>query len=686
MTKIAHLDYETRSLADLTEVGAHRYAIDPSFEILMACVSLEGSDKKHLWINPAFPWPSWLPDENQIAEEILAEADEIHAHNASFEQACTWGAAVQGKASPLEANWEATMNKWRCTAVMARRAGLPYHLAGIGEALKLNVQKDPRGKKLIELFSMPQKDGTFIDPASRSEEWSDFCKYCIRDVEVEKLVDTKLKFFGLTGGQLAAFQFDLRLNQRGIPINVDGARKAQTLIDQVNAGVTDEFRKLTGLNPTQREKVKQLVTDLGIPMSDMQGDTITATLASTLESKDANVVKARRILTLYATLGFSAVKKVQTMLDCVCPDGRVRGGHFFYGAGTGRWSGRLIQPQNFRKTDPEFRPLVDLLYASICEGMSVDGLEAIFGNPLECIANVIRCFIHGPVPILGGDYSGIEARLNAWLSGQDDAVQEWVDYDNKKSRGPYVSMAAEIYGIPTEQVTQDQRQFGKVVILGAGYQMGAETFQEQAKTSYGLDLPLELCVQGIKAFRRKHDKIVAYWHLCDDNCRKAIRSPGATFGDFTVRVIAGIPFLLIRLRSGRYLAYPYPALEKREPTKKEAEEMKKGKEYPAERFIQITYWGQIPGKSIWGRIKLYGGKIVENIVQATAADVMAAGGIEAERRGMEPFMLVHDEAEALNEINATPEEFDAALATLPKWADGFPVRVESKIMPYYKKF
>jgi DNA polymerase len=677
MSLTLHLDYETRSGANVTEVGAHRHAIDPRFEILMAAVSRDDSDQVLLWVNPAFRTPDMLGDNEEI-ERLIPEATIIWGHNVNFEQAATWGACSQGKASPFKR--EPSMDVWRCSAAVARKAALPYSLDKLCETLQLPVQKDRRGKALIKLFSEPDEEtGQFNRPQDHEKEWVEFGDYCKQDVRAEKAAGAKLSAFHLTGAALATFQFDMRMNQRGIPINVSAARNAQKIIDEVQSGVTEEFRKLTGLNPTQREKVRQIV---GLP--NMQGTTVEAALLDPLLDE-----KTKHLLTLYQSVSYSAVAKIRVMLDCVCPDGFIRGMFMYYGASTGRWSAQKLQPHNFKKTPEWLRPFTDGIYAAICRGYSSFDLSQLWGDPLELISGCIRNFIHLPgTELLDGDYSGVEARIIAWAAKQEDVVQQWKDYDKGIGPGPYKFMAAEIYLKPVTAITKDEREVGKRVVLGAGYQMGPDRFKDQCWTTYQLDLPKELCVKGIKTFRQKNRKIVEYWYFLDNCAKEAVRNPGASFGPFTVRKIAGIPYLLGKLPSGRSLAYPHPQIELLpwSPKNDDAELDENGN--PVEPEVKyrenVTYWGNVKG-AMWGRMKMYPGKWAEHFTQATAADFMAYGSIAAEERGMPPFMLVHDQGLAFRTANQTTEEYEAALGTLPSWAVGFPMKVEADVLPFFRK-
>jgi DNA polymerase len=368
----------------------------------------------------------------------------------------------------------------------------------------------------------------------------------------------------------------------------------------------------------------------------------------------------------------------------------------YYGAGTGRWSAQKLQPHNFKKTPAWMRTkeddITDAVYQAFCDGMKAEHIEQLYGEPLEVLSGVIRNFIHLPgVEMLDGDYSGVEARIIAWLAGQEDVIQEWKDYDAKLGPGPYVHMAAYIYGVPVSEVTGDQREVGKRVILGAGFQMGWRRFIKSCLDLYQLVIPKDIAKKGIKLFRKKCGKIRDYWWMLNNSAIAALETGVAT-GPFSVRKVSGIPYLLFRLRSGRSLAYPYPEVHLvkwvPEPDDDEdefGEPIVPAKKKEPQWRKEITYWGQIPMSGQWGRIKLYGGKLAENETQATAADFMAHGSITAESRGMPPFMLVHDQGLALRTGNQTVKDYEAALGSLPDWAKGFPMKVEAKIAKYYKK-
>ena len=647
----------------MTSVGAYRHAQDPRAKILLASVSEDAPDAPvYLWVHPDHETADLVSDPEAL--EILRRAELVYAHNAPYE------CAVSDALAQATFGFGISIDKWRCTAAMARRAGLPHSLDLLTQALGGDVAKDPRGKKLIKLFCQPQEDGRFADPKDHPEEWFQFGEYCKQDTRAEKFAHQKLKPFELTGALLETFLFDLRMNHRGIPVNVPALINAQRIIEDVERTVVARFRALTGLNPSQREAVRTLV---GLP--NMQADTVGDALANRMAPLTA---EHREILGLYQKVSYAATKKIRTMLDCVCSDGRVRGMFMFYGAGTGRWTAGLMQPQNFKRTPKWMRPILDKTYELICRGVPASDLDLI-ADPHELIAGCIRLFIHEVgVEVLDGDYAAVEARIICWLAGQWDILEMW-----KQGKDLYRYMASVAYNVPETTIDSDGRDFGKRIELGCGFGLGPEKFQSTCE-QYDVKCDQALAERGVKVYRTTHREVVKYWYLLDGNARRAIKNPGQTFGAFTVRKISNIPFLLFRLRSGRSLSYPHPEIRRRPPTLKEREQMAKGHEYQADRFEEVTYWGEI-SRGVWGRIKLYGGKLAENETQATAADFMAHGAIQAEKRGMEVFMLVHDQGLALRNHGQTPEEYGAALADLPAWATGMPLKVDAKIAPYYRK-
>lgn len=696
VTDHVHIDYEGRSKADLKKVGAYRYAIDPSTEIFMCGVSADDSDRVLLWVNPDFPAIDF-PSDNEEAEEMIARATRITAHNAPFELAVTWGALEQGKPCPFKSMPDFSI--LRCTAAVGRKAGLPSSLEQLGAALGLSTQKDNAGKALIRFFCVPRKDGQFNEPKDFPEKWEQFCAYCVTDVKVEKLADKKLKAFELTGGPIETFLFDLRMNHRGIPVNVQALKNAQKIIDEVESTVTTEFRKLTGLNPTQREAVRLWLEKHECSMVDMTAETVQwaigyqKKIVIAYESSPMHLdhperalaqaaTESLRCLTLYAKLSYAAVKKIPTMLDWVCPDGRMRGVLKYYGASTGRWTAGGPQIQNAKKATAEMKDCTPAAYAAVGRGIDAEALEIVYGDPYEVLASCVRHFVHEPGhEMLDGDYAAIEGRIGCWTSGQWDILDLW-----RKGVDLYKRAAAFVEEVSEERVTKESRNLGKVIELAAQFGLGTDGFIRTC-ANFGIVCDEEKAHRGIhEYYRPTHDKVVQRWYHMDTWMREALTT-GGTHGPISVRTIAGIKFMLLKLPSGRSLAYPHPEINRREPTREEKIEMANGKNYPDKRFMEISYWGQLPMSTQWGRVRLWGSLAFQNETQAIAADFISHGAITAERRGYESFALIHDQALALalKKNGHTLEGFLEALGDVPVWAKGMPLKVEGVTRDFYSK-
>ncbi len=273
------------------------------------------------------------------------------------------------------------------------------------------------------------------------------------------------------------------------------------------------------------------------------------------------------------------------------------------------------------------------------------------------------------MPFLDADYSAIEARIVNWLAGQEDALDEY-----RAGVDRYKRMASFIYRVPEAQVNKHPQRFvGKQAILLCGFQGGAAKFRDTCKVMGGYDLPEGLEFIAVESFRKKHQKLVQYWYDCENAVKKAIVHPGVIQEvrnvRFLVKNIEGMPFLLLRLPSGRKLAYPKPRLVN------------------STRFAgtkSIVFYGNTVGTN-WGDVHTYGGKIVENITQAVAADVMATGTHNAENAGYEVGTLIHDECLCYHKPGQTIEELVRLLTTLPSWADGLPIEAEGDLIRFYKK-
>jgi DNA polymerase len=421
-----------------------------------------------------------------------------------------------------------------------------------------------------------------------------------------------------------------------------------------------EFDAWTGLSTTQNVKLLAWLKERGYPEENLQADTIAEVLDS-----DGVTADVRRVLEIKSGASFAALAKIDAMLRSRNSDNRVRGTLQFHGAGTGRWSARLVQPQNAKKSTDR----------SKAGYMLLEKRQTTLGETdAETLSEMVRHFIQPPDGnvFLDADYSQIEARIVAWVAGQEDALQDF-----RAGLKPYVKMASAIFKVAADAVTTEQKFVGKTAVLGLGYQMGAERFAETCAKG-GNPIAPAVAVAAVETYRRRHPRIVELWADCNNAAKTAVANPGKEVPaglklHFQAVGIAGIPFLLMRLPSGRRLVYPHIR-----------------RTFDGLRYFARDHWKGRPYKrktGYDGTKGLYGGLLVENAVQAIAFDVMAHGALEAERKGFDIVALIHDQAlaETSRFSEETLAQFTQALTALPKWAGGLPLAAEGKICNHYEK-
>lgn len=387
---------------------------------------------------------------------------------------------------------------------------------------------------------------------------------------------------------------------------------------------------------------------------------------------------AIQALRLKQSIAYASVKKVKAMIACAGPrDNRVRGTHQHHGATTGRWTHSLIQPGNYKRSTKNSEDA----YKMICEGVSREMLEICYGDVLEVISSVIRHFIHDhPRNIFAGDYAGIEARCVCWLAGQEDALERFRAYDAapagsalKKSLDPYRIMAADVYRIPVTEVLPFPHRFvGKGLILGAGFMLSPKGYRRQCLEQAGYDLPPGQEDHAIGLWRKKHALVVKWWYALDKAAQSAVIHHNKVFHagkvSFCCKTIEGMLFLLMKLPSGRNIAYPRPKIV---PGKFEG-------------TTQIEFYGNIKGTK-WGQCRLWPGAMANNATQGTANDVMWVGVHNCEREGYQIFSVIHDEGLAYVGAGQTGERYVELLTKMPSWCDGLPLAAEGGEAPFYRK-
>jgi DNA polymerase len=662
MSDTYHIDFETFSEADIGDVGGARYARDPSTEVLCLAISRNGNAPllwlpKHLYNVMPFADPLEQDEATHLLYSMVEDEEAIiKAHNAPFEFVI-WNHVFtrQEGFDPLPAE------RFRCTAAMARRACIPHKLSTCAAYLGLDEQKNTRGMYLIRKLSIPQKpdkkhpEPWRILPSDRKDLFQEFCEYCVQDVRTEVKVDEALKLFDVGGLSSEVFTLDMHLNEEGFPINLDALRIADKMVDGAVEVLSQRFEALVGLQPTQTKALLPWMRSNGYKAADLQAATIDAEL-----EKGGLPKVVAEALHIKRSLSFVAVKKIKSMIKLAGPDdNRVRGTLFYHGPTTGRWASKLVQQHNLKRSTKKSVAA----YEDLKSDMSPDLFELIHGPILETISCCIRHFIDdGDEPLDSVDYAAIEARIVCWLAGQADALKEYEEGIDR-----YKKMATRIYNTSIERVDEGQRFVGKQTVLGCGFGMGASKFQGTCE-SYGQLIPMETCELAVSTYRQTHKKVVAFWYALERACKNAINRPGQKFTVEKIMVFCGTvakkKFLFLKLPSGRHLSYPDVRIDD----------------------DRITFYGQLPNSQVWGRLDTYGGKLVENVTQGVAADVMGVGALNAHRAGHKVCMLVHDEAVRITRGSGlTLDHFEKCLLKMPSWADGLPLAVDGKTIDFYRK-
>lgn len=674
-------DFETFCELDVRKVGAYKYAQHPSCEPLVLTWGTNPDDLR-----------TWIPhrDGDALPDDLLELCNDdnvvFQAHNAQFEF-CIWRYVL------TRAKYGAPklpFRKFQCTAVRAAAAGLPRSLDGVGHALGLDIQKDKEGSRLLRKFAMlqparkPSKknpDGIparRILPTDEPKEFKALVKYNKTDVLVEMQVAEHTP--PLSREEQRHYTLDLKMNTRGLPLDMVAVRKAMPVLTELERRNVAKVMKITGgIRPTQRDRMLEFCQSIELPVTDLKAKTLKDLLllqGGTLTKRQVDLLRLR------IEGGKASTKKLKKMLEVVCDDGRVRGGFLFYGAHTGRYAGRLIQPQNF--TRGEYTPeQLERLFEAILLG-DADALELLYAWPIDAIAQGMRGFIHaadGRVFYVS-DFSAIEARLLAWLAKEEGVLEVY-----RKNGDVYIRMASKLYKIPEAEMlrmckeVEDpgyllKRKFAKDVVLGCGYQLGGPGFYRNC-IERGIAVTEEECADAVKVYRKEHPNIVKFWYDVEDVAVRAVHQRATAENPLRLRNLAffvdevkGFEWFCIRLPSGRLIRYPQPKVNK------------------VERFgklkAQLSYRTEYKGK--WIRETTYGGKLVENIVQAVAYDVMMAAMVRADEAGFYIVGTVHDEIVAENEpYFSDVKGLDDILRVRPQWCHDAPINAEGFISPRYRK-
>ena len=656
MHRVMGVDIETYSSVDLTEAGVYAYVEAPDFDILLISYIFDDWGEDDVKTIDCFD-----ADPDMMAEfcEALLDPQIVKtAFNANFERTCL--AKWLRKPMPPE--------EWHCTMVKALTLGLPGNLAGAGEALGLPPEKlkDPQGKALIQFFSKPCKPTRTNGQRTRNlpqhdpAKWQLYKGYNRQDVVTEQEILRKLSIYKTPESEQQLWALDQHMNDNGVALDIPMVEKIVAYDTRRRQELQEEAQELTGLkNPNSLAQLKRWLAEQGVEMTSVTKDTITEALR---DPELPSVV--RRVLEIRTALGKTSVAKYSTMLVAHCQDHRLRGILQFYGANrSGRWAGRLVQTHNLAKNS-----LPDLALARelAAEG-DFDTMGTLFGETAFVFSELIRtAFIPSEgCRFIVSDFSAIEARVLAWIAGE-----EWVLEAFRAGKDIYCETASMMYHVPVEKhgANSHLRQKGKVAVLACGYQGGVGAMKRMDK---GGSIPEDELQSVVDQWRQANSNSVKLWRTCELAARTAIEEHR------TVRLKNGLAFgyingnLFIKLPGGRKLCYWNTRL-KLDP--------RDGREH-------IVYMGVNQETKQWGETETYGGKLVENIVQATARDCLAISMQRVAALGYNIVMHVHDEiiVDCPIEDTGAMEKINACMAEPIPWAPGLPLKGDGYETPFYMK-
>ena len=653
------IDIETFSSVDIKN-GAYAYSEAPDFEVLL--ISYKFSDENDIvCLDLTAPVES---DHRRFWDALSDPAVIKTAYNANFERTCL--AKHTGQKMPPE--------QWRCTMILAVQLGLPRALENVGPALGLSEeeQKKKTGKALIQYFCKPCKPTranggrTKNTRVNAPEKWELFKEYNVGDVAAEQAILERLKAFRPDDKEQALWSLDQVINDRGVLLDVDMAEKIVSFDTQRSAELMEESQELTGLsNPNSLQQLKPWLKEHGLPAESLRKDDV----EDALQDPDLDG-EVRRVLEIRQALGKTSVKKYQTMIDIAGPDDRARGIMQFYGGHTGRWAGRSLQPQNLARNtmpDDELDAARDLVKMG-----DFEGLEMLFGEPAPIFSQLVRtAFIPSPGNrFVVSDFSAIEARVIAWLAGEDWRLEVF-----RNDGDIYCESASRIYHVPVVKhgINGELRQRGKVAELALGYGGSVGAMKQMDTTG---SVPEEEMAGIVQQWRRESPAIVRMWKECQNAAvavisgrqpRRVIKSLQDT--TFYMERVAGTPVLVIKLPSGRPISFWDPKI------------------MDSEMGPRVTYMNQNQTTRKWERCETYGGKITENIVQSVARDCLAEKMTQLSAQGYDIVFHVHDEMilDVPKEDTRAAELVDKIMAEPIEWAEGLPLKGGTYECDFYRK-
>lgn len=648
MTEIG-IDIETYSSYDLATCGVYRYVEAPDFTILLFGYCVDGGPVQCV----DFASGEELPEDIRLG--LTDPTVTKTAFNAAFERICI--SKYFGYAKPLDPA------QWKCTMVGAARMGLPLSLGQCGEVLHLAEGKMTEGKTLIRYFSVPGKNGRHL-PSDAPERWAVFKQYNIRDVEVEQQILAKVRRLQPAAFDEELYIADQLINDRGVMIDRTLVDAAARFDEEYKAELLKQAQELTGMeNPNSPKQIKEYI-------SSATGFTVESLNKKNLDDLDKQLKywpKVQRVLRLRKEMGKTSNKKYNAMQSCVCDDGRIHGLLQFCGAArTGRWAGRLVQVQNLPQNH-----LADIDDARfLVRQGDLEEFDLNYANVTQVLSELIRtAFVAEPGKTFHVcDFSAIEARVIAWLAGE-----QWVLDVFKEGRDIYCETASRMFGVPVEKHGRNAnlRQRGKVAVLALGYGGGVSALEAMGGSKLGLTEDEEKDI--VYKWRDNNKKIVRLWAIAEKAAITAIKTGESVTIHRGIIVSRRWGMLTITLPSGRTICYPRASVG-----------VEYGDGWRGDHDV-IEYEGLNQVTKKWGKIRTYGGKLTENMVQAIARDILGFVILRAKAKGLNVVFHIHDEIIVEASQGQTLSDVEALFSEPIDWCRDLPLKGAGYTTPYYLK-
>ena len=661
------IDLETYSDAPIVKTGAQRYILDPSFEILLFAYSVDGQPVQIIDLANGETVPEWLKT------ALVNPAYIKHAYNAPFEFGCL--SKYYGQLYPAQ---------WRCTMFHGLYCGYTAGLEATGKALGLpeDKQKLKTGRDLIRYFCVPCRPTKSNGQRTRNyphhdpDKWQLFKEYCCQDVVTEMEIERRLSSFPVPDFVQKQWETDLRINFRGVAVDMPFVEGALIMGNQVKTEMIEEAEQITNLdNPNSVSQLKDwLNKEIGTGEEEPEIQSLSKDIVKKLLNREDNSPDVQRMLQIRQELGKTSTKKYDAIKLCVCPDKRVRGLLQFYGANrTGRWAGRLVQVQNLPRTytDP-----IELARELVTDRKTT-AVRCLYGSVSDTLSQLIRtAFIASPGNVLiDADFSAIEARVISWLAGEQWRLEVF------RTHGKiYEASASQMFGVPIELIKKGNPEYalrakGKVAELALGYQGSSGALINMGALEMGLheeELP-----DIVQRWRTANRHIQSLWYEMDEGARQVIGFGGAVnvHGLWLAREYdhnQGVYCFTITLPSGRKLFYINPKIG-------------------TNRFggESITYWGMDQTSKKWKEIETYGGKLTENVVQAIARDCLAEAIERLEAAGFPIVFHVHDEVvidiKPYADNKAMLQQVVDIMKQPPAWAADMPLNAAGWVGDFFTK-